>query len=469
MCYNVIKRKKEVINIIYPKNDMYLVSSDFKEFGDSFSTVYKNQYPNLNVDDLLSINVTFVVTERCNLRCKYCYESHDAHEHGKRMTKEVADKGLEMLFNEELHKGYFKQKEKPGIILEFIGGEPLLEIDLIDYITDRFKYLAYKHNSPWATNYMISISTNGLLYMTDKVQNYIKKNLHKISLSITIDGDKSLHDSCRLLPNGKGSFDIVEKAVKHNYERVDVRNTKLTIAPDNIKYLSEAMIYCFEDLGCEIIHANCVYENVWNEESLSKEYTGIFYNELIKVADYLLSNGNYKFKMTSLFDENMGNKSTEDQNYCGGNGSMLAIGPDGVCYPCLRFMEHSMSTKRAPFICGHVDTGLFDKKTDKKLCELCSITMSSQSPKKCLECNVSQGCGLCTAYNYDLYGTPNKRCTSICYMHKTRVLANCYFWNTLYIKLGLKNRFKLNLSEEECLDIVSDTEYKKLKELTEVI
>lgn len=35
----------------------------------------------------------------------------------------------------------------------------------------------------------------------------------------------------------------------------------------------------------------------------------------------------------------------------------------------------------------------------------------------------------CTAYNYQIFGTPNKRATFICPMHKARVLANEYYWH----------------------------------------
>lgn len=449
-----------------PVNGLYFTSSDFQEWGDYFSSIspYAQKVTEIDPENrhVLALTLTFVVTERCNLRCTYCYESHEIHKCGKRMTKEVADKAIDMIFDEEKTKGYFTTENKPGVILEFIGGEPLLEIDLIDYITDRFRLKAFEKNHPWATNHMISISTNGTLYDNEKVEKYLQKNKNNVSVTITIDGNKDLHDSCRLFPDGRGSYDIVEKAVKKNYEGKFKKTTKLTLAPENIEHIVPAFINCWENLGCDMIYANCVYEHVWEDH-----HPLILFNNLVKLADYMLENKIYETKATSILEETIGQKLTDDNNYCGGNGEMLAIGPDGTCYPCLRFMQHSMKSNRPAFTCGHVDDCLADKSKDEKLCHLCSVKISTQSPDKCLSCDIGQGCGLCTAYNYDYFGDPNKRATAICGMHKARVMASSYYYNKLYKKLNLPNRFKLNLKKELALEIIDEATYNMLKELEE--
>ena len=70
-----------------------------------------------------------------------------------------------------------------------------------------------------------------------------------------------------------------------------------------------------------------------------------------------------------------------------------------------------------------------------------------------------------TANNYAEFGTPNKRATYICPMHKARVAANAYYWNKLYRNLGLDNRFKLYLPKEECLKFMTEEQYNEIKEL----
>ena len=52
------------------------------------------------------------------------------------------------------------------------------------------------------------------LIFDDKVQAFIKKNAWR-SLSISIDGNKELHDSARLFPDGRGSYDMAHAAAEH--------------------------------------------------------------------------------------------------------------------------------------------------------------------------------------------------------------------------------------------------------------
>ena len=229
------------------KNGLYLTEADFNHWGDYFSEKINSKEKIFNeknnTKDLRVQNITFVVTEACNLNCSYCYEKHKTN---RRMTKEIAKQAVDMIFNKKLINGYYNFDDKKAVILEFIGGEPLLEIDLIDYIVDYFKIKAFEVGSDWAFNYKISITTNGTLSETKKVQDFLNKNKDKVSCSITIDGNKKLHDSCRLFYDGSGSYDIVEKAVKHLLKNDNYQTTKITLCPDNVMFLNDAIkIYTF--------------------------------------------------------------------------------------------------------------------------------------------------------------------------------------------------------------------------------
>jgi len=438
-----------------PKNGLYVTSKDYEQFQDWFSNLIitneekKELFPSDScaIDpDLKVKNITFVVTSRCQLSCTYCYLTHKSN---KVMTKEIAKEAVDFIMNEEKINGYYNTDVSPCVILEFIGGEPLLEIDLIDYIVEYFKFKAFELDHPWAINYMISISTNGILYKSSKVQNFLKRNAGRVSIGISIDGNKELHDSCRIFPNGQGSYDIVEDAVKLWVTQNSKPQTKLTISPDNVNYLFDAITNVWS-LGVNGVFANCVFEEGW-----TVEHAKILYDQMIKLADYILDNELYKNYYVSLFDEIIGKPITETRNWCGGNGSMLAIGTDGKCFPCIRFMEYSLSTpgrKEQPV--GDIYQGLDKREENEWLCKLKEIDMVTQSPEKCLNCQIAMGCSLCTGFNYDKFGDPNIRATYICQMHIARVLANYYYWNKLYKKLELKECFPLNIPEEWALEII---------------
>jgi radical SAM peptide maturase (CXXX-repeat target family) len=138
-------------------------------------------------------SVTFVVTQDCNLKCKYCYMTAKNDEN--RMSFEIAKTAIDYMLCNNL---YFNRN---AVIFDFIGGEPFLEIELIDKISDYFKIEAYKRNHPWFDQYRFNFSSNGLLYSDPKVQKYIAKNKGKLSIGITIDGIKEKHDLQRIYVN----------------------------------------------------------------------------------------------------------------------------------------------------------------------------------------------------------------------------------------------------------------------------
>jgi sulfatase maturation enzyme AslB (radical SAM superfamily) len=87
---------------------------------------------------------------------------------------------------------------KQGIAWDFIGGEPLMEIELIEQIVDYLFEQMIKMNHPWLYKSRISMGSNGILYDTPKVQKFFQRYYSFISFCISIDGNKELHDSCRI-------------------------------------------------------------------------------------------------------------------------------------------------------------------------------------------------------------------------------------------------------------------------------
>lgn len=142
----------------------------------------------------ISKTITFIVTKDCQLACKYCYLV--GKNTTERMSWEVAKAAVDYIFEHEHEFG------EESVIWDFIGGEPFLEIDLIDRICDYIKLEMYKRNHRWFNSYRFSFSTNGINYDSDKVQNFIAKKHSHISVGITIDGTKVKHDLNRIWKGG---------------------------------------------------------------------------------------------------------------------------------------------------------------------------------------------------------------------------------------------------------------------------
>jgi uncharacterized protein len=411
-------------------------------------------------DRILSRTVTFQVTDKCNLACTYCYQINKGT---RRMTMDDAKLFIDkLLTGEDGFKEYINPDISPAIVVEFIGGEPFLEIDLIDEIVDYFRLRVIQLRHPWMEKFCVSICSNGVLYTDPRVQKFLQKNKDNISFSVTLDGNKELHDKCRVFPDGGGSYDIAEAATQDWMSRGYYMGSKITISQENLPYIYDALMHIV-GLGYDEIHANCVYEAFWTEKDAGK-----LYELMKKFSDFMLSDKKYRDLDCSLYTRNLGTPKKADdlQNWCGGTGSMLSMDPDGWLYPCIRYMESSLGADQKPMRIGNVHTGLATCKEHQNCVECLNvIDRRSQSTDDCFYCPIAEGCSWCSAFNYQTYGTADKRVTRICPMHKGRVLANVYHWNNYYKKYGVADHFDLWVPRQWAEPIIGKEEYEKLVNL----
>ena len=365
-------------------------------------------------------NITFIVTKDCQLACKYCYLVGKNSK--ERMSWEIAKQAIDYILNNE---NDFKEE---SVVWDFIGGEPFLEIELIDKICDYLKTEMFRLNHHWFNSYRFSFSTNGINYHEKKVQDFIAKNQLHLSVGITIDGTEVKHDLNRIYKgNGKGSYKDVVRNIPLWLEQFPNGGTKVTISSEDIPYIKESVLHLFE-LGIHEVNINCVFEDVWKIGD-----DKLFEKQLIDLADSIIDNDLYKEYTCSFFAEHLGKPMdcvTQNQNWCGA-GKMLAVDSKGLFYPCTRFAQYSLRNKEA-WIIGDIYNGI-DK---NKLRPFIALDRCTQSTQECIDCEIAEGCAWCQGENYDAADTPTiyQRSTAICKMHKARVRANNYYWNKLYHK-----------------------------------
>ena len=384
-------------------------------------------------EDGVAKSITFIVTKDCQLACKYCYLVGKNTK--ERMTWDVAKHAIDYILDQEA------DMKEESVIWDFIGGEPFLEIDLVDKICDYLKVEMFRRNHHWFNSYRFSFSTNGINYATDKVQHFIKKNHEHLSIGITIDGTKRKHDLNRIWKTAEmeqgimpkpeeeqGSYDDVVKNIPLWLEQFPGAGTKVTISSADIPYIKESVLHLYS-LGIHEVNINCVFEDVWKDGD-----DKLFEQQLTELADAIIDCGYYTDYACSFFTEHMGKPmdcQSENQNWCGA-GRMLAVDAEGNFYPCTRFAQYSLRSKKA-WIIGNVRDGI-DK---NKLRPFFTLDRCTQSTDECINCEVASGCAWCQGENYDAADTPTvyQRSTAICKMHKARVRANNYYWNKLYRKL----------------------------------
>ena len=369
-------------------------------------------------------NITFIVTKDCQLACKYCYLVGKNEK--EQMPFDVAKQAIDYILD---HEDEFTEE---SVVWDFIGGEPFLEIELIDKICDYLKAEMFRKNHHWFNSYRFSFSTNGINYDSEKVQDFIKKNISHLSIGITIDGTELKHDLNRIYKHSeKGSYKDVVRNIPLWLEQFPNAGTKVTISSPDIPYIKESVLHLFS-LGIHEVNINVVFEDVWKEGD-----DKLFEEQLMQLADAIIDGGYYQDYACSFFSEHIGKPmdiKLENQNWCGA-GRMLSIDAAGNFYPCTRFAAYSLRSKKA-LIIGNVKDGI----NKNLLRPFLTLDRLTQSPKECVECEVASGCAWCQGENYDAAETNTiyQRATAICKMHKARVHANNYYWNKLYRKLELE-------------------------------
>ena len=435
----------------------------FESYSDEMARIYPEF--TINRREMATKNVTLCVTNACQLRCTYCYERHKGDEY---MTFETAKKYLDMMIYQT--KGmdkYVNLDKHKFVILDFIGGEPLLAVDLIDEVLEYWIDTLTDLDHPWLTKWRASVCSNGVNYFDKRIQDFLRKWSGVISLSITLDGNEELHNACRHYKGTTiGCYDVAHAACQDLMDKGYNLGSKMTYAPENLPYMYDAMVAMLDD-GYYDISSNPAYEPEYTIDDAK-----LYYQQGKKIADEILrrnldmENDYY----IAIFDDTAfcPMRQDDDQNWCGGTGEMIACDWDGSIYPCIRYMSMSLGDDQPPLIIGDVDNGmLVTPEQNKILDDLKAITRSSQSTEECFNCPIARGCSWCSAWNYQLYGTANKRCTRICPMHKARALYNYYFWNKYYKIRNSNKRMKVYIPDEWALEIIDQEELDMIKELEE--
>lgn len=163
------------------------------------------------IDDLNGMNDRFeamvIMNLDCNLACRYCFEGQRK---GKfYMTRETADELIEFV-----RKRALGRKE---ISFIFYGGEPLLSVELIQYISEKLRFLAENNG----LRYSFSFVTNGTLLTLQTVERL--KHLGMRNASVTLDGPRNVHDICRPFKTGRGSFETILRNIKNVCDTVNIQ------------------------------------------------------------------------------------------------------------------------------------------------------------------------------------------------------------------------------------------------------
>ena len=179
------------------------------------------------------INVCyFILSEQCNLACKYCFLGNNNQEKRKRFKKENMSKQTAMdgilFFIKQLESANFDENSKPTIL--FYGGEPLLNFETLVFIVNKINEL--KKSCKVLEKVEFDLVTNGLLL---NKQRLLKLNELGVNIGISIDGCNNETNKMRVDIGGNFVFEkIIQKLDLAKSLGVPV-SLSVTLTQDSIK------------------------------------------------------------------------------------------------------------------------------------------------------------------------------------------------------------------------------------------
>ena len=210
----------------------------------------------------------FILSERCNLACKYCFVGSDTDNKDfatKDMTREVAEKAIDFFIRQLKLSDIDYTRNESNII--FFGGEPLINFVILEYVAQRI--IELRNQCPELINTKLAVITNATLLSKERIK---KLSDLGVAISISIDGFTEEANELRVDKQGNSTFDKVI-AVLNQCRELSV------VAPSLSVTLTEKTI---KDLNSMV--------------KLIKDYNikGFGYNILLNKEDYKASEKYYE-------------------------------------------------------------------------------------------------------------------------------------------------------------------------------
>lgn len=310
------------------------------------------------------MHLTLHLTSRCNLACRYCYQSPGCED----MTFETAIAAIS------------RCATGPNCGIIFFGGEPLLRKDLIGEV------IAWCGKTQ-PGRFHFKVTTNGTLLDEAFLEDARRWRLH---VALSHDGVREAHDRHRVGADGAGTFDALLPRLRLLLKAQPYAPVIMTVNPDTVSHFSESAAW-LQEQGAQYLIASLNYAGPWMDESMRKlgrEYRTL---EAWHFANYEAERKLY----FSPFDKriSLGIRTASDSS-CRLGKRQISVGPDGRLYPCVQFAG------RAGYEIGTAEGGLDEAKREalfarneceKESCRACAWKRRCANKCGCLNLQTTGG------------------------------------------------------------------------------
>lgn len=337
-------------------------------------------------------DLTLNIVNSCNLRCRYCWNEAGAYGHSinkiQNMPFSVARKAVDLLIKES--------KGAQDLVVDFYGGEPLLNYQLIKEVIAYCKKIEKRKQ----VKFHFLLATNATLLDKEK-GNFLVEN--GVDIAVSIDGPRKIQDSQRPFPDGRGSFE----AIIHNLNSLKKGYLNQLVGRATFTPYSTRVVSTFRflrSLGFDRIEV-CESEKAGYGLDLNNQFffSGLegvrrlktIYSTLARFYAQEIIKGklNYKNTYFNRFFKQL-SRLYHIQSIvgsCSAGFSLMAVDMDGGIYPCTAFVGMPQ------FKIGSVTSGIQETKIglflDTKI-------LSNKACAQCWAKKICRGCGSCYNLNY---------------------------------------------------------------------
>lgn len=273
------------------------------------------------------------VTNQCNLNCGYCYEySEDKiainKDKPKYMSDPVAQAAIDMLFRESTGR--------PKLHITFFGGESLLNFPLLK------SAVVYADSKAVTEGRKVeySLTTNATL-LTEEIVDFLAE--HRFGVTVSIDGDKELHDRMRIFHNGRGSYDIIAPKIRMLLARHKTNSigARVTLS-SGVHHVRRIYDHLTKDLGFEGVGFSPATANPDRLYHIGSQKMDSVLDQFAELAweyrDYAVKGGQHHF--TNVSDTLKELHTGVSKAYtCGAGLGMVGVGTSGDIGACHRFVD----------------------------------------------------------------------------------------------------------------------------------
>lgn len=280
------------------------------------------------------MNLALVLNHQCNLRCRYCYTGR---KFDRPMPLDTARRAVDF---------GLARAGGDALVLSFFGGEPMLEIDLMETVAAYARDEAERRS----TRIGFSISTNGTLLDERRIRFLRDFDVH---VQVSVDGVSVAQDRARPFADGTGSAAVVDGHLRRLKSENLLHQLVAVITPETTSTLANSLGY-LASLDVDDIYFSPNYLGDWSDAACDE-----LERELRRLADAyadLFRAGRMR-RVDPLYGKIVSHLILGRQapRRCGFGLKELAVAPSGHVYPCDRVVGEDT---REALRLGHVEVGL---------------------------------------------------------------------------------------------------------------